>query len=45
MVSHIQSITIPQPDIIKYKTGDFWNSADLRIALKLNVRAGVEPQS
>jgi len=40
MISHVQSITIPLPDIIKYKTGEFWTKADLRIALKLNVRAG-----
>jgi hypothetical protein len=39
MISHIQSITIPQPDIIKRGSGDFWTKADLRIALKLNVRA------
>lgn len=39
MVSDIQSITIPQPDIIKRGTGEFWTKADLRIALKLKVRA------
>lgn len=39
MISRIQSITIPQPDIIKRGTGDFWNLADLRIVLKLNANA------
>lgn len=42
MISKIQSITIPQPDIIRRGTGDFWNLADLRIVLKLNAVAKVE---
>jgi hypothetical protein len=42
MVANIQSITIPQPDIIKRGTGEFWTKADLRIALKLNVRAPLD---
>ena len=42
MISRIQSITIPQPDIIKRGTGEFWTKADLRIALKLNVRAAAD---
>jgi PilX N-terminal len=41
MISHIQSITVPLPNIIQRLStddGSFWKKADLRIALKLNVR-------
>ncbi len=34
--SQIETITIPEPDIIDRGTGIFWNKADLRIVLKLN---------
>lgn len=36
MVSEIQSISVPEPDIIAIGAGSFWERADLRIALRLN---------
>lgn len=33
IISGIQSITVPLPDIIKRGTGEFWEKADLRIVL------------
>lgn len=34
--SDIETISIPEPDIIDKGTGQFWGRADLRIVLKLN---------
>lgn len=39
MVSEIESISVPEPDIIEKGEGVFWEKADLRIALKLNQAA------
>ncbi len=34
--SQLETIAIPEPDIIEKGSGVFWNKADLRIVLKLN---------
>jgi hypothetical protein len=36
IVTQIESISVPQPDIIARGRGTYWQSADLRIALVLN---------
>ncbi len=36
MLSNIAPISVPQPSIIARGSGDYWNKADLRIALILN---------
>jgi hypothetical protein len=41
MMSNIQPLGVPQPDIIAKGTGTFWTSADLRIVLKLNQNTAV----
>lgn len=42
IISGIQSIAIPAPDVIEKGTGEFWQKADLRIVLRLN-QAGQLP--
>jgi len=36
IVTQLESIAVPQPDIIARGAGEFWQKADLRIALVLN---------
>jgi len=44
MVSQIQSISVPQPDITAKGTGVYWTNADLRIVLRLDQTTNVLPK-
>lgn len=37
ILSGIESIAVPNPDVIDRGSGDFWKKADLRIVLRLNL--------
>jgi hypothetical protein len=39
IVSHVESISVPEPDIIAKGAGAFWRNADLRIVLRLDQAA------
>jgi len=43
IISQMQSISVPEPDIIAKGGGEFWRKADLRIVLRLNAPDQLEP--
>jgi len=36
VVSHVENLAVPEPEIVDRGSGPFWQNADLRIVLKLN---------